>query len=88
MNFIEFTKEHLSFNEEQQEYWIEIPKEQIDTKIESVQIVNEDGSFSEADVEIGEDDLIYTVSLQFPANLRVNFSENIEHNEASNLATE
>lgn len=88
MNFIEFTKEHLSFNEEQQEYWIEIPKEQIDTKIESVQIVNEDGSFSEADVEIGEDDLTYTVSLQFPGNLRVNFSENIEQNEASNLATE
>lgn len=88
MNFIEFTKEHLSFNEEQQEYWIEIPKEQIDTKIESVQIVNEDGSFSQADVEIGEDDLIYTVSLQFPGNLRVNFSENIEQNEASNLATE
>ncbi|MCX8524629.1 hypothetical protein OF897_11965 [Chryseobacterium formosus] len=88
MNSIEFTKEHLSFNEEQQEYWIEIPKEQIDTKIESVQIVNEDGSFSQADVEIREDDLTYTVSLEFPANLRVNFSENIEQNEASNLATE
>ncbi|MCX8530838.1 hypothetical protein [Chryseobacterium luquanense] len=48
MNFIEFTKEHLSFNEEQQKYWIDIPKEEIGFKINSVQIVNEDGTFSEA----------------------------------------
>jgi len=73
MNFIEFTKEQLSFNEEQLEYWIEIPKEEIGFKIEYVQIVNDDGTFSNADCEITEDVLTFTLSLQFPANLRVHF---------------
>jgi len=73
MNFIEFTKQHLSFNGEQQEYWIEIPKDEVGYKIEHVQIVNDDGTFSEADCEITEDTLTFTLSLKFPANLRVNF---------------
>lgn len=73
MNFIEFTKDHLKYNEEQQEYWIEIPKEEIGYKIESIQIVNDDGTFSEADGKITEDQLTFTISLQFPANLRINF---------------
>ena len=73
MNFIEFTKDHLTFNEEQQEYYVEIPKQEIGNSIESVQIVNEDGSFSDADCEIEEDQLTFTLSMEYPANLRVNF---------------
>ena len=73
MNFIEFNKEHLKFNEDQQEYNLEIPRKDDEQKIESVQVVNDDGSLSHADCDIEEDSLTFTLSIDFPANLRVNF---------------
>lgn len=74
MNFIEFNKEHLKFNEEQQEYTVEIPRKDMDQKIDSVQIVNDEGSLSDADCDIEEDYLTFTISILYPANLRVNFN--------------
>lgn len=74
MNFIEFNKEHLKFNEEQQEYTLEIPRKDMDQSITSVQIVNDEGSLSDADCDIEEDSLTFTISIAYPANLRVNLS--------------
>ncbi|WES98181.1 hypothetical protein P2W68_00890 [Chryseobacterium arthrosphaerae] len=74
MNFIEFNKEHLKFNEEQQEYTLEIPRKDMDQSITSVQIVNDEGSLSDADCDIEEDSLTFTISIDYPANLRVNLS--------------
>lgn len=72
MNFIEFNKDQLKFNDDQQDYSVEIPKNLKDIKVESVQIVNDDGSFSTADCNIEEDAVTITVSLDYPANLRIN----------------
>lgn len=73
MNFIEFTKEHLSYNEESREHYIEIPKAEIGPNIESVQIINEDGYFTSADCDITENHSTFIISLPYPSNLRVNF---------------
>lgn len=73
MNFIEFTKENWSFDVNEQQYWIKIPKLEINNHIKSLQVVNNDGSFSDADCEIQEELSVFIISFEYPVNLRVNF---------------
>ena len=73
MQFIDFKKEHFSKNEETEDYFIEIPKEEIGFGDIEVQEKKDDGHYSKAEYNVEEDINKVTVKMKKPNDIRVNF---------------
>ncbi|MCD9856694.1 hypothetical protein LUD75_18365 [Epilithonimonas sp. JDS] len=73
MQFIDFKKEHFSKSEETEDYFIEIPKEEIGFGDIEVQQKKDDGLYSKAEFNVEEDINKVTIKMKQPIDIRVNF---------------
>jgi len=73
MQFIEFKKEHFIHDEENGNYFLEIPKDEIGFGEIKLQKKQDDNSLSEIDAEIIDDLNQVKIILETPENVRVNF---------------
>jgi len=73
MQFIDFKAEHFSKNEERNEYFIEISKDEIGFGTIEVHKRQDYDSLSEAQYELEEDISKVTIKMKEPADIRVNF---------------
>jgi len=73
MQFIDFKKEHFSKSEETEDYFIEIPKEEIGFGDIEVQQKKDDGLYSKAEYNVEEDINKVTIKMKQPIDIRVNF---------------
>ena len=73
MQFIDFKKEHFSKNEETEEYFIEILKDEIGYGEIEVQLKHDDGHYLKAEYKLKNDSNKVTITMKNPCDIRVNF---------------
>jgi len=73
MQFIDFTAEHFTKNEETNDYFIDISKEEIGYGTIEVHNKKDYGSMSQADYELEEDIEKVRIKMKEPTDIRVNF---------------
>lgn len=73
MQFIDFKKEHFAKNEETNDYFIEISKDEVGYgDIEVLEKQNDD-HYLKADYELEDDIRKVTIKMKKPGDIRVNF---------------
>ncbi|MDQ1096033.1 MULTISPECIES: hypothetical protein [Chryseobacterium] len=73
MQFIDFTTDHLTYDDGSQKYYIEIPKDEIGDADITVQLKQEDGTYAEMDSDIEADFNTVRISMDIPVDFRVQF---------------
>lgn len=73
MQFIDFKKEHFSRDEKEEDYFIEISKDEIGYGDISVSERQDDETYTRADYKIIDDVTKVTIKMISPADIRVNF---------------
>lgn len=73
MQFIEFKKEHFIHDEKNDNYFLEIPKDEMGFGQIKVQKRQDDGIFVESDAEIIDDLQQIKIILKTPDEIRVTF---------------
>ncbi|WP_294246291.1 hypothetical protein [uncultured Chryseobacterium sp.] len=73
MQFIDFTTDHLTYDETKKKYYVEIPSDQLGDGGIRVQQKQEDGSFAGLECDIEEDFDTVTITMNEPADFRVQF---------------
>jgi hypothetical protein len=73
MQFIEFKKEHFIQDEKNNNYFLEIPKDEIGFGDVKLQKKQDDGTLAEIDAEIIDDLIKIKIILENPQDIRVNF---------------
>jgi len=73
MQFIEFKEEHFSKDENTGQYFINIPKDEVNFKEIEVHQKDENDHFVKADYKTEDDINTVTVIMKNPADIRVNF---------------
>lgn len=73
MQFIDFKKEHFTQDEETNDYFIEISKDEVGFGNIKVQAKQDDANYAEVDYELVDDLEKVTIRMEKPADIRVNF---------------
>ena len=73
MQFIEFKKEHFTHNAEKNNYFLEIPKDEVDFGNVKIQKRQDDHVLDDIDYDIIDHPTRITVILKTPEDIRVNF---------------
>jgi len=73
MQFIDFKKEHFTQDEETNDYFIEISKDEVGFGNIKVQAKQDDTNYAEVDCELVDDLEKVTIRMEKPADIRVNF---------------
>ncbi|WP_100074077.1 hypothetical protein [Chryseobacterium camelliae] len=73
MQFIDFTTDHLTYDDGSENYYIEIPKDEIGDREITVQLKQEDGTYAKMDCDIESDFNTVRISMDMPVDFRVQF---------------
>ncbi|WP_295230719.1 hypothetical protein [uncultured Chryseobacterium sp.] len=73
MQFIDFTTDHLTYDDGSENYYIEIPKDEIGDGEVTVKLKQEDGTYADMDCDIESDFNKVRISMDMPVDFRVQF---------------
>ncbi|WP_294276412.1 hypothetical protein [uncultured Chryseobacterium sp.] len=73
MQFIDFTTDHLTYDDGSENYYIEIPKDEIGDGEVTVKLKQEDGTYADMDCNIESDFNTVRISMDMPVDFRVQF---------------